>query len=170
MVGFGKPKQAEDKKLIDQMVRYCWNRNLEALDRLLDSVHANHPPHESERLSYVLTHGTLDQIQFDIDTLSWFCGYLCDEINICEDGNQHLPITQLAKKLIEAGMQPFEDFVPYPGRRLVIVNDEKAKSLPEALQTELETGFDLMKTSSEELQQINEAIREELSVTERRRS
>ncbi|PSB14753.1 hypothetical protein C7B65_25890 [Phormidesmis priestleyi ULC007] len=166
MVGFGKPKQDDDQKLIDRMVRHCWNRNPKALDRLLDSLHVGHPPRESERLSYVLTQGTLDQIQSDLDTLSWFCGYMCDEINTREDGNQPLPITQLAKKLIEAGMQPFEDFVPYPGRRLVIINDEKAKSLPETLQAELEERFELRKTSSEELQQINEAIREELRVTE----
>jgi len=158
MVGFGKPKQTEADKLVERMVHHCQKRNPEALDlfeipargRLLDSVHVGRAPRESEQLSYVLTHGTLAQIESDIDTLSWFCGYMCDEINTREDGNQPLPITQLAKKLIEAGMEPFEDFVPYPSRRLVIINDEKAETLPEDLRTELRETFDLRKTSGEE--------------------
>jgi hypothetical protein len=166
MAGFGKPKQTEADKLIERMVHHCRKRNPEALDRLLDSVHVGHTRQESERLSYVLTHGTLAQIESDIETLSWFCGYMCDEINTREESDRPLPITQLAKKLIEAGMKPFEDFVPYPGRRLVIINDEKAKTLPEELQAELKERFGLRETSDEELDQMNEAIREELMVTE----
>lgn len=165
MTGFGKPKQTEESKLIERMVHYCQKRNPEALDRLLDSVHMGHTAQESERLSYSLTHGTVTQIQSDIDTLSWFCGYMASEINRSEDNDRSLPVTGLAKKLIQAGMQPFEDFAPYPGRRLVIINDEKVKTLPEALQTELRASFDLTETSGEEFDQINEAIRQELIVT-----
>jgi hypothetical protein len=166
MAGFGKPKQTEADKLVERMVHHCRKRNPEALDRLLDSVHVGHTRQESERLSYLLTHGTIAQIESDLDTLSWFCGYMCDEINTREESDQPLPITQLAKKLIQAGMEPFEDFVPYPGRRLVIINDEKAKMLPEELQAELKERFDLREASNEELYQINEAIRQELTVTE----
>ncbi len=166
MAGFGKPKPTDADKLVERMVHHCQKRNPEALDRLLDSVHVGRAPRESEHLSYVLTHGTLAQIESDIETLSWFCGYMCDEINTREDGNQPLPVTQLAKKLIEAGMEPFEDFVPYPGRRLVIINDEKAETLPEELRTELREMFDLRKASGEELYQMNEAIAQELMVTE----
>jgi len=166
MAGFGKSKQTEESKLIERMVRYCQKRNPEALDRLLDSVHVGHTAHDSERLSYVLTHGTIKQIQSDINTLSWFCGYMASEINRSEDNQGALPITKLARKLIELGMQPFEDFVPYPGRRLVIINDEKAKTLPDDLQAELRASFDLRETSGEEFNQINEAVRQELIVTE----
>lgn len=166
MAGFGTPKPTEESKLTERMARYCQKRNPEALDRLLDSIHVGHSAHDSERLSYVLTHGTIEQIQTDIDTLSWFCGYMASEINRSDDNEGELPITKLARKLIEAGMQPFEDFAPYPGRRLVIINDEKAKTLPDDLQTELRASFDLRETSGEEFNQINEAIRQELIVAE----
>jgi hypothetical protein len=91
---------------------------------------------------------------------------MCDEITTREESDRPLPITQLAKKLIEAGMEPFEDFVPCPNRRLVIINDEKAETLPAELQAELKERFDLREASDEELDQMNEAIRQELTVTE----
>ena len=168
MTGLGTPRQTEESKLLERMVRYCQKRNPEALDHLLNSVHVGHTAHNSERLSYVLTHGVIEQVQSDLDTLSWFCRYMASEINRSEDNYGALPVTKLARKLIEAGMQPFEDFAPYLGRRLVVINDEKVKTLPDALQAELKASFDLTETSGEEFSQINEAIRQELIVTEPR--
>lgn len=141
MAGFGKPKQTQEEKLIERMVRHCQKRNPEALDRLLDSVHLDHTPQEIERLSYQLTQGTVAQIQSDIDTLSWFCGYMASEVNSSEDNARHLPIAELSKKLILAGMHPFQDFAPYPDRRLVVIDIQKAEALPRDLQDELKAAF-----------------------------
>lgn len=55
MAGFGKTKQTEERKLTERIVHHCRERNLKALDRLLDSVHVGHTVQESEGCSYVLT-------------------------------------------------------------------------------------------------------------------
>jgi len=111
--------------LIQQVVHHVQSRHPEALDLVFDSL----PVNINEQ---VLT-GTLATIEKDIDTLSWFCGYFAGEINHSEDNEvpRH-PITDLAKIFIEAGagMQPFIDFTPYPGCRLVIANTAKFESLP----------------------------------------
>jgi len=55
MAGFRKTKQTEESKLTERIVHHCRERNLKALDRLLDSVQVGHTAQESERCNYVLT-------------------------------------------------------------------------------------------------------------------
>jgi hypothetical protein len=146
--------------LIDRILHYCHTRHPEALDRIFDAL-----PQDDEILSQQLLVETVAQLQADVDTLGWFCGYMASEINCCEDSDRpQLPMTELSKKLIKAGMQAFVDFVPYPGQRLVIVNPEKFAALPVPLLAGLRDAFDLMEQSGEQLQQVNEALRQEFRV------
>jgi hypothetical protein len=102
-----------------------------------------------------------------IDTLSWFCGYIASEINRTEDNQKpHHPITKLSKTLITLGMEPFTDFMPYPGCRIVILNSEKFESLPEEVQAIVQQAFDVTESSSEEAQRVNDALLQELVVQE----
>ncbi|KAM3091001.1 hypothetical protein ACKFKF_33945 [Phormidesmis sp. 146-12] len=48
-------------------------------------------------------------------------------MDTCEQSDRPLPITQLAKKLIQAGMEPFEDFVPCLDRCLVIEGEKHTR-------------------------------------------
>ncbi|MHC5830647.1 MAG: hypothetical protein ACYT04_85555, partial [Nostoc sp.] len=103
----------------------------------------------------------------DIDTLSWFCGYMASEINRTQDNQKpHHPIAELSKTLITSGMEPFSDFMPYPGCRLVILNSEKFESLPESIQAIVQQAFDIRESSSEEAHRINNALLQELTVTQ----
>lgn len=80
--------------------------------------------------------GTINALTDDIDTLAWFCGYTASEINRSEDNHKpHHPITLLSKLLIKFGMQPFSDFMPYLGCRIVILNADKFESLAAGAQT-----------------------------------
>jgi hypothetical protein len=150
---------------VERVVRYCQKRSPEALDRVFDALNAGCTMTESEQRSEQVITGTLAQIAADLDTLAWFCGYMTGEINRREDNQrEHLPLTNLSKQLAECGFQPFLDFVPYPGQRLVILSVEKVAALPPELQIELEAKFNLMEKSGEELQQVNEALIQELIV------
>jgi hypothetical protein len=147
--------------LIDRILHYCHTRHSEALDRIFDAL-----PQDDEILSQQIIVEILAQIQADVDTLGWFCGYMASEINCREDSDRpQLPLTELSKKLIKAGMQSFVDFVPYPGQRIVIVNSKKFAALPESLLTEIRDAFDLMEQSGEQLQRVNEALRQEFRVS-----
>jgi hypothetical protein len=157
--GFKQPQQADQR--IDRIVRYCHKRSPEALDRVFDTL-----PHNDEHLSQQIIAATVAQLRTDLDTLSWFCGYMASEINHSEDSDRaHLPLTSLSAKLITLGFQPFIDFVPYPGRRIIILDADRFAALPVSIQAEIKVAFDLMEQSGEQVQQVNEALSQELFVS-----
>ncbi|MHC0067203.1 hypothetical protein ACWATR_30555 [Nostoc sp. UIC 10890] len=157
--GFGQSQPTKIDKLIESAVRYSHKRHPEALDSIFDYL----PVNLNER---VVT-GILAALQKDIDTLSWFCGYMASEINRTEDNQKpHHPIAELSKTLITSGMEPFTDFMPYPGCRIVILNSEKFESLPESVQAVVQQAFDIMESTGKEAQRINDALLQELVVQE----
>lgn len=156
-----QPQTTEFDKLIERIVRYCLKRSPEALDQLFDRL-----PRHDEKLSQSIITAIVAQLQSDLDTLSWLCGYMASEINRREDNDRsHLPITALSRKLIALGLEPFQDFSPYPGQRIIILSPEKFEALPDCIRAEVEAAFDLLEQSGEQVQQVNEAIRQELNVT-----
>jgi hypothetical protein len=165
--GFDPFQPTEMNRLwVERVVRYCQKRSPEALDRVFDAMTRGCTLTEGEWRSEKVILGTLAQIGADLDTLAWFCGYMAGEINRREDNQrEHLPLTHLSKRLAECGLQPFLDFVPYPGQRLVILSVEKVAALPPELRVELEAKFDLIEKSGEELQQVNDALIQELTVS-----
>jgi hypothetical protein len=157
--GFGQPQPTKIDKLIESAVRYCHKRHPEDLDSIFDNLPVN--------LNQRVVTGILAALQKDIDTLSWFCGYMASEINRSEDNQKpHHPIAELSKTLITSGMEPFTDFMPYPGCRLVILNSEKFESLPKSVQTIVQQAFDIRESSGIEAQRINDALLQELMVQE----
>ena len=150
--GFGNPKKSKLDILAESAISYCQHRSPEKLDTIFDyqPTEINHKI--CTKLVTVL----------DIDTISWFCGYLASEINCTQDNNKPHPIGELSGFLISLGFQLFEDFSPYPGRRLVIANTEKFQSLPQEIQDSVNQFFKIQSKSSEESQQINNAILQEL--------
>jgi hypothetical protein len=156
---------AINQQWVERVVRYCQKRSPEALDRVFDAMTKGCTLTEGEWRSEQVITGTLAQISADLDTLAWFCGYMAGEINRREDNQrEHLPLTHLSKQLVEWGFQPFLDFVPYPGQRIVILSVEKVTALPPELQDELAAQFDLIEKSGEELRQVNEALVQEFAV------
>ncbi|HEY9661589.1 MAG TPA: hypothetical protein V6C65_24290 [Allocoleopsis sp.] len=151
--------------LINRCVNCCRQRNPEALDRIFDTLNPGYPLAQAEHRSSQVIHGIVTQLHADLDTLSWFCGYMASEINRSGD-RADLPITQLSKILIEVGLVPFVDFVPYMGQRIAILQPEKFAALPDSLHQRLQAAFDFTERSAEELEQINEAIRQEYSQPE----
>ena len=157
--GFGQHQPTKIDKLVESAVRYCQKRQPEALDQIFDNLPV--------KLNQQVVTGILTAFQKDIDTLSWFCGYMASEINRTQDNQKpHHPIAELSKTLITSGMEPFIDFMPYPGCRLVILNSEKFESLPESIQAIVQQAFDIRESSSEEAHRINNALLQELTVTQ----
>jgi hypothetical protein len=157
---FGQPQPMDFDKLIEHIVRDCHQRSPEALDRTFDALPRNDEPLSQSIITAIVAH-----LQSDLDTLSWFCGYMASEISRCEDSDRsHLPITALSRTLITLGFQPFQDFSPYPGQRIIILSPEKFEALPKCARAEVEAAFDLLEQSGEQVQQVNEAIRQELNV------
>ncbi|MEJ6487789.1 hypothetical protein N0Y54_42230 [Nostoc punctiforme UO1] len=155
--GFGQSQPTKTDKLVESAVRYCHKRHPEALDSIFDNLPVN--------LNQRVVTGILAALQKDIDTLSWFCGYMASEINRSEDNQKpHHPIAELSKTLITSGMEPFTDFMPYPGCRIVILNSEKFEALPPRVQAAVKEAFDVVETSGEEAQRRNEALLRELEV------
>jgi hypothetical protein len=154
--GFGKPQPTKIDKLVEQVLQHSRDRNPEALDKILDNS-----PVELNRQLVAATVAALHQ---DIDTLAWFCGYFAGVINRSEDNNKPSSIVLLSKLLIKSGMQPFVDFAPYPGCRLIIINTDKFEALPEKVQVLVGEAFDVVERTSEEAQKINNALIEELVV------
>lgn len=62
-------------------------------------------------------------------------------------------------------MEPFSDFMPYPGCRIVILNADKFEALPAEIRNTVQQAFDVMENSNEHLQQVNDALLQELVVT-----
>jgi hypothetical protein len=165
--GFGKPQLTEVDRLVERVVRYCQKQSPEALDRIFDGLGVGRTAEENEQMGEQILAGTVAQLQLDLDILAWFCGYMAGEVNRSEDNDRaYLPLVHLSKQLVEAGFQPFIDFVPYPGLRIVIMNPEKFEALPLELQAELQGKFDLLEKTGEEFQQVNEALKQEFVVME----
>jgi len=157
--GFGQSQPTKIDKLIESAVCYCHKRHPEVLDSIFDYLPVN--------LNQRVVTGILTALQKDIDTLSWFCGYMASEINRSEDNQKpHHPIAELSKTLITSGMEPFTDFMPYPGCRIVILNSEKFESLPESVQVVVQQAFDIKESTGKEAQRINDALLQELVVQE----
>ena len=157
--GFGQSQPTKIDKLIESAVRYCHKRHPEALDNIFDYLPVN--------LNQRVVTGILAALRKDIDTLSWFCGYMASEINRSEDNQKpHHPIAELSKTLITSRMEPFTDFMPYPGCRIVILNSEKFESLPESVQAVVQQAFDIKESTGKEAQRINDALLQELVVQE----
>jgi len=153
---FGKPEKTD--KLVEQVVRFCKEHHPEALDQIFDSLPVN--------INEQVLEATIAILSSDINQLSWFCGYFAGEINCSEDNHKlHHPITNLAKILMSAGMQPFIDFTPYPGCRLVIANTAKFESLPQSIKGVVEEVFNLMATPDHQMKQMNDALMQELVVS-----
>jgi hypothetical protein len=166
--GFGQSRNLEIEKSASRVVCYCRQRRPEALDKIFDSLPVNRTTQEYKRVSQQVLAAALAQLQGDIDTLGWFCGYFAGEINRTEDN--HRPrhsIAELSKLLITSGMELFTDFAPYPGCRIVILNPDKFESLPEEIQAIVQQAFDVTEQSGEEAQQINDALLQELTVTQK---
>jgi hypothetical protein len=153
--GFGKPHKSKLDILTESAIRYCQQRSPEKLDSIFD--------YQSPEINHKISAEVIAVV--DIDTIAWFCGYLASEINCTQDNEKpYKPITELSGLLISFSMQVFEDFVPYPGCRLVIGNTEKFQSLPQEVQDRVNRFFEVRETSSEESQRINQAMLEELIV------
>ncbi|MBD2295143.1 hypothetical protein H6G06_17055 [Anabaena sphaerica FACHB-251] len=150
--GFGKPSKSKLDILAESAIHYCQQRSPEKLDSIFD--------YESPEFNHKICSKVIAAL--DIDTLSWFCSYLASEINYTEDNNKPHPIGELSGFLISLGFELFEDFTPYPGRRLVIANTEKFQSLPQEIQDKVNQFFIVKPTPSEESQEINDAILEKL--------
>jgi hypothetical protein len=152
--GFGNPKKSKLDILAESAISYCQQRYPEALDNIFD----NYPPAFNQQIFKKV----IAELQTDIDILSWFCGYLASEINVSEDNYKPHPISELSGLLISCGMELLEDFSPSPARRLVIGNIEKFKALPPEIQDQVNQFFQIQEKSSEEAQQINNAILQKL--------
>ncbi|NEP03223.1 MAG: hypothetical protein F6K58_32215 [Symploca sp. SIO2E9] len=152
-LGFGEPRQSETDELIERIVRYCRQRNPESLDRIFDNMRLNRPAMVAIAVA----------LQEDIEALSWFCSYMASETNRSEDNLKSCnPIKTFSGILIKFGMQPFLDFVPYPGARIIISNQEKFKALPETIKVKLEQAFNIQEHSPHQVQKINDALMQEL--------
>lgn len=145
-------------KFIDRVVQLCHKKNPEALDLIFDN-----PAIQAPETSEQVFSGCVALLQAEPDVLAWWCGYMCSEINRSEDNQrEHLPMTTLARKLIDAGLLPYRDFMPYPGQRLILLDGDLFKTLPLQLQAEMQAAFNLERPTDEEFRQNNEAIRQEL--------
>ncbi|NJL80009.1 MAG: hypothetical protein HC836_42850 [Richelia sp. RM2_1_2] len=155
--GFGKPQPSKIDKLVERVVHYSQKRQPEALDQIFDNVN-NHLNNEVVASALAI---------LDADTKSWLCGYFASEINSTQDNNKpHHPIVLLSKLLIKSGMEPFSDFMPYPGCRIMIINYEKFEALPPKVQALVQKSFDVTESNREETRQVNDALLEELMVAQ----
>lgn len=153
-------------KIAVEVVNHCRNHNPEELDQIFDKLPVGLTPKKYQNLYERLLAKILFSLKEDIDTLSWFCGYFASEINHSEDNKLNHPITELSKILIQSNMQPFVDFIPYPGSRLVIANTDKFESLPREVKDLMQDLFSVIETSGEEAKEINDALLQELVVNE----
>lgn len=153
--GFGKPQRTKLDILTESAIRYCQQQYPEGLDNIFD----NHPPEFNNQI----WHRVISAL--DIDTIAWFCGYLCSEINTSSDNNKPYPIGKLSAVLISQGMTIFEDFTPYPGQRLLVGNQEKFKTLPQELQDTVNQLFGVQEKTNQEAQQMHNVILQKLQTS-----
>ncbi|MEA5578679.1 hypothetical protein [Anabaena sp. UHCC 0451] len=83
--GFGKSQRTKLDILSESAIRYCQQKYPEALDNIFDNN------------SLEFNHQLCDRVilALDIDTIAWFCAYLCSEINVSADNNKPYPIGKL---------------------------------------------------------------------------
>jgi hypothetical protein len=158
--GFGPPQKTPFDHLVDRIQRYCQKRSPEALDRVFHAL-----PQNDAQYSHRVLVATAAQLAPDLDSIGWFCSYLASEVNHAEDSDRYLAIGQLCSTLILLGFEPFADFMPYPGQRIVILETEKFEALPQSIQAKLNHLFEIQQKAGEEFEKINEAIRQELIVS-----
>lgn len=130
-----------------------YGRCPEVLDQILASVDSG----SQESLTFVGS--VLESLEDSPDELAWMCGYMADEIN--QSGDKPGNITNLSRKLIDAGLEPFQDFVPYPGRRILFLDEARFNNLSAALKREVTAHFATWGASAEELKVMNEALMKE---------
>jgi hypothetical protein len=128
--GFGVKPPKKDDKLAQQLVRHCQQRCPEKLDRIFDALAMERTKAEHQDITYILINTAIVELKGDIESICWFCGYFARGIDRVENKEKHSFIEKLSQTLIESGMQPFSDFVPYPGWCIIIVNTKKFKTLP----------------------------------------
>ena len=162
--GFGVKPPKKDL-LVEQVVRHCQHRSPEKLDKIFDALPVGRTQAEHQDIAQRLLELSISALSDDIESTCWFCGYFAGEINRVEDNQKHGPIEKLSQVLIKSGMQPFTDFVPYPGCRILITNIDKFKMLPIDIQQAVQQFYQMSETSGEEAQFINDAIISELVVT-----
>ena len=150
--------QSQINEIVELSVGCCYQRNPELLDEIFDDL-----PVE---INKQILSGTVTALHGDIDSTVWFCGYFAGAINRSEDNEKPHLIMLLSKMLIKNGMEAFVDFSPYPGCRLVIINTEKFEALPPKVQALVQQSFDVTESKSEEAQQVNDALLEELMVAQ----
>lgn len=147
--------------LIEQVVAYAKARLPQSIDQILDN--------STKDTNQQILDGVLALLANDIGTLAWLCSYFAGEINHVEDNQKSCkPIMLLSKVLIEYGIKPFEDFVPYSGCRITIFNFEKFESLPPNIRYIVKGGFDVASMSSQDFNNINEALRSEMEVASKK--
>ncbi len=153
--GFGQ-SQLNIENLAQLVVHYCNLRCPEALDEVFDNL----PMNVNEEVLSV----SIKLLNGDIDALGWFCGYMASEINCSNDNYRSIhPITELSKTLIKSGMQPFVDFMPYIGCRLIIDNIDKFATLPESTKIALQC-YRIVENSGEQFKNTNDALMSEMMV------
>ncbi len=128
--GFGVKPPKKDDKLVKQLVRHCQQRCPNKLDKIFDALLVGHTLAEHQDTACILINAAIAALNNDIESTCWFCGYFARGLNRVEDKEKHGRIEKLSQTLIESGMQPFEDFVPYPGWHIIIANTKKFKTLP----------------------------------------
>ncbi|MDF5729745.1 MAG: hypothetical protein PUP92_17485 [Rhizonema sp. PD38] len=148
--------------LIEEVVSHCLERRPEALDKIFDNLHSS----EYQHITLELLEKISISLQNDTESLAWFCGYMASEINCSEDNHQqNYPITELAKILVLSGMEPFIDFTPYPGSRIVIVNTVKFEALPQSVKAVVQKAFDLLERNDLQIEQMNNALLQEFVIS-----
>ncbi len=148
--------------LVEEVVSHCKKRHPEALDAIFDNL----PTSEYQQIALKLLEEISASLQNDTDSLAWFCGYMASEVNSRVDNHQpNHPITELALILILSGMQPFIDFTPYPGCRLVITNTVKFSALPPSVKAVVHNAFNLLEQDDLQIEQMNNALLQELVIS-----
>jgi hypothetical protein len=154
--GFGVKLLKKDDKLVKQAVSHCKQRCPNKLDKIFDALIVGRTKAEHQDAAYILINALVAALNNDIESTCWFCGYFARELNRVEDKEKHGRIEKLSQTLIESGMQPFSDFVPFPGWHIIIVNTKKFKTLPVDIQQAVQH-YQASKNRVEEAQVINDA-------------
>jgi len=145
--------------LVQLAISYCQQRFPEGLNTIFD----NQPPGINQQILIQVCLLLKD----DINTSAWFCGYMSSEINCTEDNHKEShPITELSYLLISIGMEPFNDFTPYLGCRLIINNIEKFYALPVEIKNKVYDLFNLKEISNQGVQEMNNALIQEWIVSQ----
>jgi hypothetical protein len=145
------------KQLVELAIRHCHRREPEGLDRIFDTV--------AEPVKKQVLSGTLARLQGNAEDIAWLCSYFASETNRSEDNQKtHRPVMQLARVFVESGMIAFQDFMPYSGCRLAVINKDKFEALSSEIKAKMASAYNVLPVSMEQFQRSNEAILKELVV------